>query len=46
MRINKNPKRPTQKAENIFDAEKRLQQEAREISKRFVHTKPIKFLLK
>lgn len=46
MRINKKPKRPTQKAESIFDTEKRLQQKAKEISQNFIHTKPVKYLLK
>lgn len=46
MRQKKYPRRPTLKAESIFDAEKRLHQEARQISQTFVHTKPIKYLLK
>lgn len=46
MRQKKYPKRPTLKAESIFDTEKRLQQEAREIAKTFIHTKPVKYLLK
>ena len=39
-------KKPTLKAENIFDTEKRLRQEAKQISQTFIHTKPVKFLLK
>lgn len=46
MKQKKYPKRPTIKAESIFDAEKRLQREARQISQTFVHTKPTKYLLK
>ncbi len=46
MRQKKYPKRPTLKAESIFDNDKRLKQEAREISKTFIHTKPVKYLLK
>lgn len=46
MRQKKDIKRPTLKAESIFDAEKRLQQEAKHISNTFVHTKPIRYLLK
>ncbi|MDA6068017.1 hypothetical protein NJT12_00170 [Flavobacterium sp. AC] len=46
MRQKKDIKRPTLKAESIFDAEKRLQQQAKHISNTFVHTKPIKYLLK
>lgn len=46
MRQKKYPKRPTLKAESIFDTEKRLRQEARQISQTFIHTKPVKFLLK
>ncbi len=46
MRQKKYPIRPTLKAESIFDAEKRLQKEAKEISKNFIHTKPTKYILK
>lgn len=46
MRQKKDIKRPTLKAESIFDAEKRLQHQAKHISNTFVHTKPIKYLLK
>lgn len=46
MRINKKPKRPTQKAESIFDYEKRLRKEAIETSQTFIHDKPVKYLLK
>lgn len=46
MRQKKYPKRPTLKAESIFETEKRLQKEAKQISQTFVHTKPVKFLLK
>ncbi len=41
----KNPK-PTPVQESIFDIDKRLHLEAIEIAKNFVHTKPIKYLLK
>lgn len=46
MRQKKDIKRPTLKAESIFDAEKRLKQQAKHTSKTFVHTKPVKYLLK
>ena len=46
MRKKKYPKRPTLKAESIFDTEKRLRQEAKQISENFIHSKPVKFLLK
>ncbi|MDA6072065.1 hypothetical protein NJT12_20780 [Flavobacterium sp. AC] len=46
MRLYKTPKKPTNKAESIFDAEKRLQKEAKHISQTFTHTKPVKYLLK
>lgn len=46
MRQTKTLKKPTLKAESIFDTEKRLRQEAKQISQTFVHNKPIKFLLK
>jgi hypothetical protein len=46
MRKKKYPNRPTLKAESIFDTEKRLRHEAKEISQKFIHIKPIKFLLK
>ncbi|CAM2903015.1 hypothetical protein SAMN05444355_10745 [Flavobacterium frigoris] len=39
-------KRPVSKIETIFETEHRLRGEAILISKTFVHTKPIKFLLK
>jgi len=42
----KKRKKPDTKAETIFETEARLIREAKEISKKFVHTKPIKFLLK
>jgi hypothetical protein len=41
----KRPK-PTEKAESIFQTEARLKKEALEISKTFIHSKPIKYLLK
>jgi len=46
MRQTKTLKKPTLKAENIFDTEKRLRKEAKRISETFIHIKPIKFLLK
>lgn len=39
-------KRPIDKSESIWEAEARLKKEAIEISKSFVHKKPIKYLLK
>ena len=39
-------KRPLNKSETIFEAEHKLREKAKEISKNFVHTKPTKFLLK
>ena len=44
--VNKKNKKPPEKSETIFDYEARLRQEAIEISKSFMHTKPIKYLLK
>jgi hypothetical protein len=38
--------KPNPKTETIFDTEKRLRNEAIEIAKNYVHTKPIKYLLK
>jgi hypothetical protein len=46
MHIKKMPKKALQKTETIFEYEARLKKEAIEISKNFVHTKPIKYLLK
>jgi hypothetical protein len=46
MYINKKRPKPTEKAESIFDEEKRLREEALVISRNFTHTKPIKYLLK
>jgi hypothetical protein len=46
MILNKKRPKPTEKAESIFDTEKRLREEAIIISKNFTHTKPIKYLLK
>lgn len=46
IKLNKKNKKPLEKAESIFDIEARLRQEAIIISKNFVHTKPIKYLLK
>lgn len=42
----KNQKRKKPPEETIFEMEARLRKEAIEISKNFVHTKPIKYLLK
>ena len=46
MHIKKMPKKALQKTETIFEYEARLKKEAIEISKSFVHKKPIKYLLK
>ena len=44
--LNKKKKKPDTKNESIFEMEHRLKLEALEISKTFVHTKPIKYLIK
>jgi hypothetical protein len=46
MYLNKKKKKPDTKNESIFEMEKRLRNEALNISKTFTHTKPIKYLLK
>lgn len=46
MHINQKRKRAIEKTESIFEYEARLRKEAIEISKAFVHTKPVKYLLK
>ncbi len=46
MHIKKMPKKALQKTETIFEYDARLKKEAIEISKSFVHKKPIKYLLK
>jgi hypothetical protein len=46
MYINRKRPKPITKTESIFDNEVRLKKEAIEISKTFVHQKPIKYLLK
>jgi hypothetical protein len=46
MHLNKKRPKPITKTERIFETEKRLREEAIAISKNFVHTKPIKYLLK
>ena len=46
MHINQKRKRAIEKTESIFEYEARLKKEAIEISKKFIHTKPIKYLLK
>ena len=46
MTNTKTLKKPTKSIESIFEYEHRLKNEAKEISKKFVHTKPIKYLLK
>jgi len=46
MRTKKIPKKALEKTETIFEMEYRLKKEAKEISATFVHTKPIKYLLK
>lgn len=38
--------RPLDKSETIWETEARLKKEAKEIAKNFVHTKPVKFLIK
>ncbi len=44
--LNKKNKRAVEKTETIYDYEARLKKEAQEIAKNFIHTKPIKYLLK
>lgn len=46
MRNKKLPKQPPEKRETIHETEARLKREARQISKTFIHVKPIKYLLK
>lgn len=46
MHLNKKHPKPILKTESIFETEARLKKEALEISKKFKHTKPIKYLLK
>jgi hypothetical protein len=46
MHIKKLPKKGLNKTESIFEYEARLKREALEISKNFIHTKPVKYLLK
>jgi hypothetical protein len=46
MTPNKKNREALEKAETIFDYEARMRREALEIAKTFVHTKPIKYLLK
>jgi len=46
MRNKKLPKQPPEKRETIHETEARLRREAIKISKTFIHTKPIKYLLK
>lgn len=46
MYLNKKKKKPDTKNETIFETEARLKKEARTISKTFIHTKPIKYLIK
>lgn len=46
MSNTKTLKKPTKKIESIFEAEHRNKKEAKEISKNFIHSKPIKYLLK
>jgi hypothetical protein len=46
MYLNKKKKKPDTKNETIFETEARLKKEALEISKSFIHTKPIKYLIK
>jgi len=44
--LNKKKHKPAPVQESIFAIDKRLHLEAIEIAKNFVHTKPIKYLLK
>lgn len=46
MRNKKLPKQPPEKSESIWETEARLRREAIEISKNFVHKKPVRYLLK
>lgn len=46
MHIKKIPKKSIDKTESIWEYEARLKKEAIELSKNFVHTKPVKYLLK
>jgi hypothetical protein len=46
MRIGKAREEAYTKNETIYEMEQRLKKEAVEISKTFLHTKPIKYLLK
>jgi hypothetical protein len=46
MHTKKMPKRALQKTETIFEYDARLKKEAIELAKNFVHTKPIKYLIK
>lgn len=46
MHTKKMPKKALQKTETIFEYDARLKKEASEIAKNFVHTKPVKYLLK
>ncbi len=45
-RNKKLPKQAPEKRETIFETEARLKKEARQLSKTFIHTKPIKYLIK
>ena len=46
MRLGKKREKAYTKTETIFEYDARLKKEAIEISKSFVHKKPIKYLLK
>jgi hypothetical protein len=46
MHTKKMPKRALQKTETIFEYDARLKKEAIELAKNFVHTKPVKYLIK
>jgi hypothetical protein len=39
-------KKPNEKLESIWESEHRLRQEAKELAKKHIDTKPIKYLLK
>ena len=46
IRLNKKKVKPPEKTETLAETEYRLRQEAIALSKTFIHTKPIKYLLK
>jgi len=46
MRLGKKREKPYTKTESIFEMQIRPRHEALNISKTFIHTKPVKYLLK